>query len=79
MSHSHVATSTDTLAHKNSYRFAVAYPGGPEPTGNTAASRSFLLTHSVDSTQESKDLTKFTLSVRRRTLLRTNLREVPRL
>jgi hypothetical protein len=29
--------------------FSLAYPAGPEPTGNTAAFRSFLLIHSLDS------------------------------
>ena len=28
--------------------FSLAYPAGPEPTGNTAAFRSFLLAHSLD-------------------------------
>jgi DNA-binding transcriptional LysR family regulator len=28
--------------------FSLAYPAGPEPTGNTAAFRSFLLNHSLD-------------------------------
>jgi hypothetical protein len=79
MSQLHVATSTEALADKSSYRFSFAYPAGSEPTGNAAAFRSFLLTHSLDSAHESKDLTKFPLSVHRRTLLRTNLREVPRL
>ena len=27
--------------------FSLAYPAGPEPTGNTAAFRSFLLNHSL--------------------------------